>query len=370
MAREKPPRSEEQGMGRTLRQDIARGDFQRTMRRDFDELKELFIDGHRKERLGEMSRFKRWFYTVGWLLKSLSFKLTPARRVLFVLSMIFMLSSHSFTFGEEDGVVTVKTDAAAEVILIFILMLELKDKLLAQSELEAGRVIQAALQPDRAPSVEGWSAWLLTKAANEVGGDLVDYERLDEERHLFSLADVAGKGVRAALVTTRLQATIRAFAPESTSLSQLSSKINALMYRDTTRNMFASLALLEISPGSGVVKLVNAGHLPPLAVRGTTVEPTGKGSPAIGIFPETAFAEQTIELLLGEMLVIFSDGIPDAKNERGEFYGSSRLTDLLAVSGGLSPEELGTRITSSVARFIGEAKVYDDISLVIVKREG
>ena len=370
MVEDKFGRPQDPGMGKTLREDLARGDFNRTMRRDFSELKELFLDGHRKERLGEMNRVKRWLYTGAWLLKSLFFKLTPARRVLFVLSMILFLSSHTITFGEEQSTVSIKTDASAEIILVFILMLELKDKLLAQSELEAGRMIQSALQPERAPSVEGWTSWLLTKAANEVGGDLVDYEGLGAERHLFSLADVAGKGVRAALVTTRLQATIRAFAPESPSLIELTSKINALMYRDTTKNMFASLALAELTPRSGVVRLVNAGHLPPLVLRGAVVEPTGKGSPAIGIFPEAEFAEQTVELRPGESLIIYSDGIPDAKNASGEFYGSSRLTALLADSEGLSPELLGARIMGSVSRFIGETKVYDDISLVIVRREG
>src|SRR5512140_3309575 len=97
MAKEKSPRPKDPGMGRTLRQDIARGDFQRTMRRDYDELKELFLDGHRKERLGEMRPLKRWLYTAGWLLKSLFFKLTPARRVLFVLSIFLLMSSHTFT---------------------------------------------------------------------------------------------------------------------------------------------------------------------------------------------------------------------------------------------------------------------------------
>lgn len=369
MATVNAPHGEQRGMGRTLRDDFARGDFKRTMRRDFHELKELFIDDHRRERLGGMGRVRRWFYTIGWLLKSLFFRLTPARRVLFVICLILLASSYSVGVNDEKTSVTIKTDVAAGIILIFVLMLELKDKLLAQDELEAGRVIQSALQPERRPSVPGWSCWLFTKAANEVGGDLVDVQNIGADRYLFSLADVAGKGVRAALVTTRLQATIRALAPESATLGALASKINALIHRDTTRNMFASLLLFQVTPRSGEMRIINAGHLPPLTFKAKGVEELGKGDPAVGIFPETAYAEQHVSLERGEIFIVYSDGIPDAKNETGDFFGLTRLKEILDLCGHLPPEDLGARITQSVENYIGGARVYDDISLIIVRRE-
>jgi serine phosphatase RsbU (regulator of sigma subunit) len=357
-------------MGKTLRDDLAHTDLHRTLRRDFREMRELFLDDQRKERLAGMGRVERWLYTTGWLLKALFFKLTPARRLLFVLSIILFMSSFTVNYGDGEGHFSIRTNVIAGVVLVFILMLELKDKLLAQSELEAGRLIQSALQPERTPAVDGWSCWLFTMAANEVGGDLVDFQPMGEGRSLFSLADVAGKGVRAALVTTRLQATIRALAPESSALGALVAKLNSQLFQTTTRNMFASLVVLELTPASGDVRLINAGHLPPMVLRGGPPIELEKGDPAVGIFAQTEFHERVVSLAPGESLVVYSDGIPDAKNEAGEFFGTTRLQELLAGSGSMSPEEIGTRVTGTVTAFVGDTKLYDDISLVIVRRTG
>jgi hypothetical protein len=361
--------TQQQGMGRTLREDLRRGDFKRTLRRDYAELKEMFIDDHRKERLGGMGKLRRWLYTAWWLLKSLFFKLTPARRILFVISFFLLISSQTFSVQDNGTTITFNSDLLAGVILLFILMLELKDKLLAQNELEDGRAIQFSLMPERSPSVDGWSCWLFNKSANEVSGDLVDFQQTEPGRYLFSLADVAGKGLKAALVSTKLQATIRALATEGASLSGLASKINKLIHRDTTRNMFASLVTFRLSPDSGEVRLINAGHLPPVVMKGEVLEEMGKGDPAIGIFPETVFAENTVRLNKGELLVVYSDGIPDAKNSMGEFYGTQRLFQLLRQLSHLPPQDIGERVTRAVEHFVGEARVYDDISLIIVRRE-
>jgi sigma-B regulation protein RsbU (phosphoserine phosphatase) len=331
-------------------------------------LRELFLDDHRKDRLAGMGRVRGWLYTTGWLLKALFFKLTPARRLLFALAVIFFIGSFTVNLDPEGGHVTIRTSVLAAGIIVFILMLELKDKLLAQSELEAGRLIQAALQPERTPTVAGWSCWLSTTAANEVGGDLVDVQSIGQ-RHLFSLADVAGKGVRAALVTTRLQATIRALAPESPDLGGLLRRINAQMYQTTTRNMFASLVVFDVRPGSGEIRLINAGHLPPIIIRNGRLEELGKGDPAIGIFAETGFHEHAIRLERGESILVYSDGIPDAKNEAGEFFSSARLQALLVGTEGLTPEGLGAKINAAIRAFVRDERLFDDISMVIVRRE-
>ena len=97
-------------------------------------------------------------------------------------------------------------------ILLFILMLELKDKLLAREELEAGRAVQRALMPDSGPTIPGWDVSLFTRSANDVGGDLVDYVPLDDQRNGLVLGDVAGKGLPAALLMAKLQSTLRALA--------------------------------------------------------------------------------------------------------------------------------------------------------------
>ena len=360
--------SHEPGIGQVLRDDFRRIDFKRSLPRDYAELKEFFLDDARKARLTEMRRLKRWLYTTVWLLKSLFFKLTPARRVLLTIGVILLLFSNGIQYNTGSVNLEVRTSILTSLILLFILMLELKDKLIAHSELEEGRAVQSALMPERNPHVSGWSLCLFTKTANEVGGDLVDFQHIGEGKYLVSLADVAGKGLKAALVTAKLQSTLRALAPESPSLTHLAAKINTVFYRDTLRTMFASLVCIEFSSESGTVRLVNAGHLPPVNVAASGIRELGKGDPAIGIFPEVNFTEQRIELQQGETLLVYSDGVPDAKNTQGEFFGTARMFDILQRSSGQGAAGIADALLASVNTFIGEAKVYDDLSLIVMKR--
>ena len=355
-------------LGAILRDDIRRGDFRRTMRRDYSELKELFLDDIRKARLKEMSPLKQWLYTTWWLFKSLLRKLTPARRLLLVVAITLALLPQSIYYSGEHLRIHIETSVFAVVVILFILMLELKDKLLARDELEAGRAVQTSLMPDREPTIPGWSTWLFTRTANEVGGDLVDFQKLSPDRFLVSLADVAGKGLKAALLTAKLQATLRAIAPESPNLPGLGQKINHIFYRDSLRSTFASLVCVESSSGSSAVRILNAGHLPPILMREGIPGETRKGDPAIGILPDITCSEDVLELQKGDVLFLYSDGLTEAKNESGDFFGSRRLIGLLPFLAQSSAPEIGNRVLQEVDQFIGEGSMYDDLSIVVLKR--
>ena len=361
--------AKEPRFGSILRDDLRRGDFSQTMHRDYKELKDFFLDDNRKARLKEMKWLKRVLFTFGWLIKALFLKLTPARRLLLLLAFIIILAPHNYQYTGSVVQISIETSTIALLILIFILMLELKDKLVARDELEAGRAVQIALTPEKSPSIPGWSAWLFTRTANEVGGDLVDLQQLDTNRYRVSLADVAGKGLTAALLAAKLQATLRALAPDHTSLAELGTKLNKIFYRDSLRNFFASLAYVEIETLSGSVRMINAGHFPPIHIKQSKSEETQKGDPAIGIFPEVSYNERQLLLEPGETLFIYSDGVTEAKNEEGEFFGVQRLMELLPRASGLTAEQAGEMIVANVDRFVGKARVYDDLSLVILQRK-
>ena len=359
----------EPGLGKTLREDLRRGDFGRTMHRDYKELKDFYLTDDRKARLKEMKRVKRAILTFVWLLKALFLKLTPARRLLLILAIIFVIVPHSYAYNGNRVQISIETSSFAVFLLLFVLMLELKDKLLARDELEEGRTVQMALMPEQTPIVPGWSVWLFTRAANEVGGDLVDLQTLGTNRFRVSLADLAGKGLKAALFTAKLQATLRALAPDLDSMTELGAKLNRIFYRDSLRNFFASLVSIELKSDTGTVRMLNAGHLPPILMRGTAIEETRKGDPAIGIFPEVAYSEQNLQLEQGEILLVYSDGLTEAKNELGEFFGTQRLVNLLPTLSNLEARAIGEKIVQEVDRFTGEARVYDDLSLVVLKRK-
>ncbi|MCH8962050.1 MAG: SpoIIE family protein phosphatase, partial [Bacteroidetes bacterium] len=146
-----------------------------------------------------------------------------------------------------------------------------------------GRAVQFALMPKQHPTLPGWETWLFTRPAKEVGGDLVDYLAINEDRLGLALADVAGKGLGAAMFMAKLQSTLRAIAPNFERLSDLGAAVNQIFIRDGLPGRFISLVYLEIEPEAGQVRLLNAGHLPPLVVHADSIEEMPKGAPALGL---------------------------------------------------------------------------------------
>ncbi len=317
---------DEPKLGRILREDLRRGDLKRTLSRDLKELREFYLDEGRKKRLASMGWLKRLIYMAAWLLKSLFLKLTPLRRVLVVMSLFLILISRT-VISSDNGVQTNNLGIVGGVLLLFILMLELKDKLLARSELEAGRAVQNALMPERKPSLPGWALWLFARPANDVGGDFVDYMEVGENRFGIALGDVTGKGLRAALLMAKLQATLRALAPDFKSLAELGAKINEIFHRDSIPSIFASLVYLELQSDSGLIRFLNAGHLPPIALRSGRIVETLKGAPALGILAKATYSEQHIELEAGDSLLVYSDGVTDAETNKVIFSGASDCLD-------------------------------------------
>lgn len=355
-------------LGRTLLEDMRRGDLRQTIRRDYLELKLFILNEEQHKRLGEMNRVKRFLHLSWWLLKSLLLKLTPARRILLAVGLLLLLLQDNVTFGGSDVRVNFNFNVLSALILVFVLMLELKDKLLAREELEAGQAIQRALMPVRSPEVPGWRLWLFTRSANEVGGDLIDFITLSKTKFGIAVGDVAGKGLRAALLTAKLQATMRALVTDFSSLSEFTVKLNQIFNRDSLPNLFASLLYIEFQADSDTVRFVNAGHIPPVVLKGKAVQKMDKGDAALGLLAAATFAEHSIELTRGDVLLAYSDGITDAQNEGGEFFGEQRLLDLLPQFRDFPTERIGENLISELDRFIGQAKASDDVTVAILRR--
>jgi hypothetical protein len=353
--------SSQPNIGRTILDDFRRGDFERSMKRDYRELKDFMLTEEREKRLKEMRTLRRLFFISWWFLEGLILKLTPARRILLLVAVFLIISSWGKNGNEGLHLL-------GALVLLFIIMLELKDKLIAHEELEAGHAVQNALMPERTPPVSGWGLWLFTRSANEVGGDLVDFINISPDRVGVTLGDIAGKGLRAALLTAKLQATIRALAPDFSSLSELGRKLNFIFCRDSLPNLFASVVYLEVQPNAGSIRLVNAGHLPPLIVRGAQLERTDKGGMALGLSPQATYQEQRLELNTNDMVFVYSDGLTEARNESGAFFGEQKILDLLPQLATYSPQQIGDRLLAEIDRFVGDARTYDDITIAILKR--
>ncbi|MBK7629179.1 MAG: serine/threonine-protein phosphatase [Ignavibacteriales bacterium] len=245
--------------------------------------------------------------------------LTPLRRILVLVGIFSLLINRSgFSFGSNS--IIVDFSFLGGLLILFVLAVELKDKLLAKSELEAGRKVQKELMPEQDIQIAGWKLWLFTSPANEVGGDLIDFLRLDENNYVITIADVAGKGLKAALLTSKLQATIRALATEINSLSDLGKKINKIFHRDSTPSLFASMLLFKIDTNSGKVEYINAGHFSPLIISNNEIKEFSKGGAALGIISDSNYKEQSIVLENNDLFIAYSDGVFEAQNEHDEFF--------------------------------------------------
>ena len=363
----------ERGIARTLVSDLrgvltGGGSFtsHRVAKRTLADLEEFYLTEAHRKRLAQAGFLKRWLLRLWWLFKGLVLKLSPTRRLLLALGL--------FTF---TGLRIRSEDLSLDVpgvgfgLVLLVLALELRDKMVAHDELETGRTVQRALMPSAAPVLEGWDVWLYTRSANEVSGDLVDVLALAQQRTVLVLADVAGKGLSAALLSAKLQATVRALVFDTEtlpSLGDLGERVNHIMYRDRVRGRFATMVGLLTSADSGTVRLVNAGHMAPLVVRGLTIEELPRGSAAIGMVPVAGCAEQVADLGTGDTLVVYSDGVTEAMNEARDFFGDERLRSVLGYARGQGAAAVGQAIVDAVARFVGDAPVHDDVSLIILRR--
>jgi hypothetical protein len=360
---------------RTLREDaqhvwaeLQRYGFKRTIHRTFLDLQDFYLDAQAKEHLRGMGKFRRTINLALWLMTSLFLKLTPARRVLLVLSVLFMLQATDIEHRGQTTTISVHFPLLGIATLVLILMLELKDKLVARDELAAGRSVQQALMPETSPQIPNWDVWLFTRSANDVGGDLVDYVPVEQQRFGLALGDVAGKGLPAALLMAKLQSTLRALAIEETTLAALGQKMNRILCRDGLPNRFATLVYLEVCAQSGSIRLLNAGHLPPIVLRGERLEELPTGSMALGMLPEATFSEQCVELADGDTLVVFSDGLTEATNDQEDFFGEERLRAQLEQLARTSAKNIGTRLVAAVDEFVGDARPHDDLSLIVLRR--
>jgi sigma-B regulation protein RsbU (phosphoserine phosphatase) len=353
---------------RTIAADLGQGDIGGHVRRDMRDLYDFYVDEERRARWARLGTVARWIRTAAWLVWNVILKLTPTRRLLALIALLLLFVSGA-NFGNEHVTILLNASVLSFLILAFVLMLELKDKLLARDELAVGRAVQLALLPGDQPVLTGWDIWLYTRPSNDVGGDLVDYLRYPDERLGIMLGDVAGKGLGAALLMAKLQATIRAIALEGESLSDLGEQANRILCRDGLPGRFATLVYLEITPDADVVRVLNAGHMPPKVTRGAAVEELPPVALPLGVGANAIYQDQAIAVAPGDMLVAYSDGLTEARDVTGEFFGDERVRQLVRQVRSFGAAEAGSEILKAIEGFVGTARLEDDLSLAVLKRK-
>ncbi len=242
-----------------------------------------------------------------------------------------------------------------------------------ENEMTLAARIQADLFPASLPSIDGLELAARNKPARRCGGDYYDALTVGpsgDERLLLCVADVAGKGLPAALVMSNMQATLRALLGRTSSLPQLARQANELLYGATSPEKYVTAALAELSPSTGAVRFVGAGHLDNVILRadGSVVTLSSTGAP-LGLLPDGlpyGQSEQTIEP--GDCLVLYSDGVTDAQNADGEEFGEDRLFHSLRSVAGQSALTILDHVFDALDAFVAGALQFDDITVLVVRR--
>lgn len=337
------------------------------VKRDFRDLYDFYLDDEERGRLDAMGGFRRTLY-MGWLLfKALMLALSPARRLLILGALALALLPPQFRLESPKLQLEFHTWPVVAFVFLAVLAFELKDKLLARDEIDVARQVQMSLLPKEHPAFAGWEIWSSTSPANDVGGDLVDYLPLDSGRLGIVLGDVAGKGMGAALLCAKLQATLRALAPSAERVDRLAERVNAILLRDGLDNRYATAVYLEIEADRPRLRAVNAGHNPAVLIGKEGVRRFPASSYPLGLLPDPRYREEILEVGAGELIVVFSDGLTEARAPDGEEYGEARLEAVLRRRHETA-EAAGRAVLADVERFRAGARLHDDLSIVALRR--
>jgi serine phosphatase RsbU (regulator of sigma subunit) len=244
-----------------------------------------------------------------------------------------------------------------------------------QRDLDLAALIQAQLFPSELPRVAGYALAARNRPARICGGDYFDALAVGTEaaaeRLLLCVADVAGKGLPAALVMSNVQATLRALFGRTASLPQLADSASRLLYGSTSPEKYVTAAFAELVPVSGELTFVGAGHLDNLLVRadGSLTRLESTGAP-LGLLPDQpAYTENRLTLAPGDWAVLFSDGVTDAQDADGNEFGEERLVDVVRAAAGGSADTMIDHVFSAIDAFVGSAPQFDDITLLVVRRD-
>jgi sigma-B regulation protein RsbU (phosphoserine phosphatase) len=236
-----------------------------------------------------------------------------------------------------------------------------------ERDLELAAKVQDQLLPGFFPSIPGVNFAVRHQSAQVVGGDYHDFVTLKNGQQGFLIGDVMGKGLAASMLMSNLQASLRILGPDYENLDQLFSHLNRLFRFNLKLIRFISLFIGAIDSSARKLSYCNAGHHSPVLWRSdrgliTRLEPT---APAIGLIARPDFRTETIEVDTGDLLVLYTDGLTEARDRRNQEFGEERLSDFIRHNYNLSAEEFTGQLWTTVKEYSGHHQ--DDTTLLVLK---
>jgi len=351
--------------------DVTARDFQDLVGRESEDTLRFFT---REIDFSELEH-KPWFArypAAGWkIFLAMAFRLSPARRVVFALAVLVLIGAwlrYLLTQVTTPFWFSVPISLVAATLLLALLVVELRDKLALKGDLEIARQIQFGLLPFAPFSRAGTSIYAAMRPANTVGGDYFDIIDLPDGRIALAMADVAGKGIPAALLMALLQGSLRTLITAGFRGAELVRTLNDHLCANIPRNRLVTVFYAEFDPATGAFHYVNAGHNAPLLLRPTGATRLGTTGMALGVVGGSAFEERGETLGAGERLFLFTDGITEAFDPQDREYCDERLESLLLSSHALRCPDLLDAVRDDVLAFCGSVRPRDDMTMMVVQR--
>jgi len=246
---------------------------------------------------------------------------------------------------------------------------EALEKRALEEQLSLAAEIQKSLLPRQCPEIEGLDIAAFHIPCSYVGGDYYDFFCLPEGQIGFAVGDVAGKGAAAALLMATLRAALASQIKLKISLIELFHYLNNFIYESSASNKFITFCYGQIQTEKGSLQFINAGHNPPLILsKNKKVVELPAGGLSLGFFPDCAYEMGEAQLKAGDILILFTDGITERANEKGEEFKEEKLMKLIEKNKKLSAQEMLDKALDTIEEFACQEAQQDDMTLVIIKK--
>lgn len=242
-----------------------------------------------------------------------------------------------------------------------------------EKEVALAANIQLELFPKKLAALHATDVAARNRQAKQVGGDYYDVIPVGAARppmeHLVCVADISGKGIFASLLMSNIQATLRALVCRENALPVVAQTANDLLWATTPSNRYATAFLLIYDAAAGACRWINCGHNDGIVLRaGGEVEMLTCSGLALGLFPNRTYEEESFAMRPGDLLAIYSDGVPDAQNETEEEFSTERLVEVLREHATEPAAAIVDRVFDAIDTFAGSAPQFDDITMMVLKR--
>ncbi len=313
-------------------------------------------------------KFGRFLYRTKILFLGLSFKLSPPRRLLFGVSIILsLLALQDFNLGMKAGGQFFLFHLVGIAGFVFLILLELADRIVVRDELEVARELQHDLLPKDPPQVGDWEFVFSYRTANTIGGDYYDFIPLEDGRLAVVVGDASGHGIAAGLLMAIASSALKLAIDVDPTPASVARFVNRALCRSGTNRAFMTLFYGLLNPGTGRMEYVVSGHPYPMLRRGDgEIIELGEGGLPLGIRNDVVSPTGEITIERGDQLLLHTDGIAETLDPTGADFGYDRLRRSLEYGG--SSKAIHDRIVREVVSFQGEAATLDDRSLVVISR--